>query len=151
MAVGDKDHRGVAVAVAVALGGFDQPLDLGLGQVLARPQVAVAAAAWGDCSFYGGWRDQLEVRLSHVFALPHPETVRIIHLLRTRKLRAVAELFRLMVTAVGWLIMSAIPPKADIDPGTHRMSVKGQEYLMHRSKQQLYSITSSARASKVWV
>ena len=42
MAVGDQDHGGVAVAVAVALGGVDQPLDFGLGQVLA----ACAARRW---------------------------------------------------------------------------------------------------------
>jgi hypothetical protein len=30
-------HRGVAVTPAIALGGRDQPIDLGAGQVLPRP------------------------------------------------------------------------------------------------------------------
>ncbi len=38
VAVSDEDHRGIAVAVTVALRGFDQRLDLALGQVLARAQ-----------------------------------------------------------------------------------------------------------------
>ena len=49
--IGHQDHRGVAVAPAIALGGFQQPLDLGLRQVLAGPQVGVAAALHCDCSF----------------------------------------------------------------------------------------------------
>ena len=59
--VGHKDHRGVPVAPAVALGRVHQPLDLGLGQVLAGAQLGVGEALRGNCSFYGGWRDQLEV------------------------------------------------------------------------------------------
>ena len=39
--VGDQDHGGVAVAVAVGLGGLDQLLDLGLGQMLARAQLGI--------------------------------------------------------------------------------------------------------------
>jgi hypothetical protein len=35
--IGQKDHGGIAVSVAVALGGVDQPLHLGLGQILAGP------------------------------------------------------------------------------------------------------------------
>jgi hypothetical protein len=31
----DQDHGGIAVTVPVALGGFDQPLDLALGEVAA--------------------------------------------------------------------------------------------------------------------
>jgi hypothetical protein len=60
MPIGDKDHNGVPVAVAVALRRRDQPLDLMLGEVFARPQVAVSAPPRRNCSFYGGWRDQLE-------------------------------------------------------------------------------------------
>ena len=70
--VGHKDHRGVPVAPAVSLGGVHQPLDLGLGQVLAGAQVGVGEPPGRDCSFYGGWRDQLEVRLGHVFGSPQP-------------------------------------------------------------------------------
>jgi hypothetical protein len=40
--VGHKDHDGVPVAVAVVLRSLDQPLDLMLGEVFARPQIALA-------------------------------------------------------------------------------------------------------------
>ncbi len=65
--VGHEDHGGVPVAPAVAPGGFHQPLDLGLGQILAGAQVGVWRTLGGDCAIYGGWRDQLEVRLGHGF------------------------------------------------------------------------------------
>ena len=45
VAVSHEDHRGVAVAIAVAVGNFHEPLDLSLGEVLARPQVAIGGAA----------------------------------------------------------------------------------------------------------
>src|SRR5271155_4192448 len=67
MPIGQEDHRGVTVAVAIALGRFHEPLDLGLGQVLAGAQVAVGEALGGNCSFYGVWRDQFEVRFAHAF------------------------------------------------------------------------------------
>jgi hypothetical protein len=51
MPVGDKDRGGVTVAVPIVLRCRDQPLDLVLGEVFARPQVAVAASPWGNCSF----------------------------------------------------------------------------------------------------
>ena len=70
MPVGHKDHRGVPVAPAVSRGGFHQPLDLGLGQVLAGAQVAVGGPLGANCSIYGGWRDQLEVRFGHTFRAP---------------------------------------------------------------------------------
>ena len=65
MAVGHKDHGGVALATLVALSRFYQCLDLGLSRVLAGPQLAVGEPLGGICSFYGGWRDQLEVRFAH--------------------------------------------------------------------------------------
>jgi len=46
MPVCHQDHGGVTVAVAVALGCLDQALDLGLGQILPRPQLGVWPAAW---------------------------------------------------------------------------------------------------------
>ncbi len=67
MPIGHKDHGGVPVAIAVSLGRCHQPLDFGLRQVLAGAQVGVGEPLGRDCSFYGGWRDQLEVRLGHVF------------------------------------------------------------------------------------
>jgi hypothetical protein len=70
MPVGDKDHRGVPVAPAVALGRVHELLDLGFRQVLASANVAVAGSPGGNCSFYSGWRDQLEMPFSHVFAPP---------------------------------------------------------------------------------
>ena len=52
------------------LAAVHQPLDLGLGQVLAGAQVGVGEPLGRNCSFYGGWRDQLEVRFGHVFRPP---------------------------------------------------------------------------------
>jgi hypothetical protein len=48
--VGDEDHGGIAVAVAITFGGFDQLLDLGLGQVLALPVSGVGTPTGGNCS-----------------------------------------------------------------------------------------------------
>ena len=55
------------MAVAVALGRFHQAFDFRLGQMLTGPQVLVGEPSRGNCSFYDGWRDQLEVRLRHDF------------------------------------------------------------------------------------
>ena len=41
MTVSHEDHGGVAVAPAVAVGSFHQPLDLGLSQVFAGAQIGV--------------------------------------------------------------------------------------------------------------
>jgi hypothetical protein len=41
MPEGQKDHEGVAVAIAIGLGRLDQSLDLVDGQVLACPQDAI--------------------------------------------------------------------------------------------------------------
>ena len=60
MSVGHEHHGGVPVAVAVARRGFHEPLDLGLGQVFPRPQVAVGSSPGRNFSIYGGWRDKLE-------------------------------------------------------------------------------------------
>jgi hypothetical protein len=70
MSVGHKHHRGVAVTPAVLPGSVHQPLDLNLGQVLAGAQLAVERALWGNCSVYGGWRDQLEVAFGHALRAP---------------------------------------------------------------------------------
>ena len=42
--IGDEDHRCIAMAVAIALGGFDQPLNLALGEVAAP-----------DCEVFSVW------------------------------------------------------------------------------------------------
>jgi hypothetical protein len=49
--VGYQNHRGVPVAVAIPRRGVDEPLDLCLGQVFPRPQVAIPAPFGRDCSF----------------------------------------------------------------------------------------------------
>jgi hypothetical protein len=41
-----QDHGGVAMAVAVGLGGLDQALDLALGQMLAGTQIGVLPPQW---------------------------------------------------------------------------------------------------------
>ena len=49
------------VAVTIALGGLQEPLDLGLGEVLAGAQGGVGWTLGRDRSIYDGWRDQLEM------------------------------------------------------------------------------------------
>ena len=55
LAEGDKDHGGIPVTPAIGLGGFNQPIDLGAGQVLPRPIDRVRfSPRHGDCSIYSG-------------------------------------------------------------------------------------------------
>ena len=66
MPVGDQHHGGVAMAVAVGPGGFDEAVDLGVGQVFTRPHLGIAnpfgwSAVWLDCPNNSGWRDQRQV------------------------------------------------------------------------------------------
>ena len=70
MSIGDEDYRGIAVAVTVALRSLNQPFDFRLGEVFSGPQVFVGEPLRGDCSFYDGWRDQLEMRLRHMYQYP---------------------------------------------------------------------------------
>ena len=67
VAIGDKDHGRVAVAPAVVLGRPDQALDLGLGEVLARPIGSVRPPAVCDCSLFDGWSHEFEVLFGHGF------------------------------------------------------------------------------------
>src|SRR5271154_3646560 len=69
MPVSHEDHGGVPMTVSVALGCLDQLFNLGLGQVLPAAELAVRPANWANCSFFGDWRDQLQVRFSHGFRL----------------------------------------------------------------------------------
>jgi hypothetical protein len=48
--VGEEYTQGIAVTVPVALGRFDQPLDLVRGEMLARSQIGIFRSARGDCS-----------------------------------------------------------------------------------------------------
>ena len=72
MAVGDQDHGGVAVAIAVLASCRDQPIDLGIGQVLARADLGVAAPLrWSslvNCPINGGRRHQRQMRFFHGFS-----------------------------------------------------------------------------------
>ena len=72
MPVGDQDHGGVAVAIAVLASCRDQPIDLGVGQVLARADLGVAAPLrWSslvNCPINGGWRHQRQMRFFHGFS-----------------------------------------------------------------------------------
>jgi hypothetical protein len=45
MAIGDQDHRCIAMAMSIALGGFDQSLNLALGEIAAF-----------DCEVFSVWR-----------------------------------------------------------------------------------------------
>jgi hypothetical protein len=60
VAIGNKDHRGVAVGPAVALGGPEQPFDLGLRQVFAGAQVSIWGTLRCNCSIYGARSHQPE-------------------------------------------------------------------------------------------
>jgi hypothetical protein len=62
---GHEDHRRIPVAVPVGLGGVHERLDLAGCQVLPGAKFGVRAPARSNCSFYFGWRDQLEVRFCH--------------------------------------------------------------------------------------
>ena len=63
MPEGDQDHGRVPVAVPIALGGLDQLVNLALSQMLACPQLGIWQPARRHCSYFGGWRDQLEPRM----------------------------------------------------------------------------------------
>src|SRR5262245_50223747 len=65
MPEGDQDHRGVAVAVAVRPGRFNQPLNLRLGEMFARPIFGVRTAKQMNCAFFVAWRDQLQCWFCH--------------------------------------------------------------------------------------
>ena len=61
VAEGDKDHGGIPVTPAIGLGGTDQPIDLGAGQVLAGPVFGISLPSRHcDCSIYSGWRHQFQ-------------------------------------------------------------------------------------------
>ena len=61
VAEGDKDHGGIPMTPAIGLGGIDQPIDLGAGQVLPRPIFSVPfPSRYGDCSIYSGWGHQFQ-------------------------------------------------------------------------------------------
>src|SRR5262249_19540462 len=61
MAEGQQNHGCVPVACRC----LDQPLDLGLGQVLTGAVLGVPSSPRrGNCRNFAGWRDQLEVRIA---------------------------------------------------------------------------------------
>jgi hypothetical protein len=49
---------------------FHQAFNLALGEILAPAQLGIGWPPGGDCSVYGGWRDQFKMRLGHDSALP---------------------------------------------------------------------------------
>lgn len=72
MAISQQDHRGVAMAPAISPGRCHDALDLSAGQVFAGTQIGVRKPPGRNCSFYGGWHDQLEVRFRHANGPPVP-------------------------------------------------------------------------------
>ena len=52
MPVGDQNHGGVPVTVAVVLRGLDHPLDLGRGEVLAPPQLGYFGQRGATARFF---------------------------------------------------------------------------------------------------
>ena len=75
VAVGHQDHRAVPMAPAVRSGCFEQLLDLGLGQVLARPELGIWTPCRGNCSFFAR-RHSFRCNLAIEFRLPAKGTVR---------------------------------------------------------------------------
>jgi hypothetical protein len=67
---GQQDHGGIAMALPVALGRLDQLPDLVGREVLAGPELGILLSLRSNCSFYFGWRDQLEMRFCHVKSMP---------------------------------------------------------------------------------
>jgi hypothetical protein len=65
MPEGQKDHEGVAVAIAIGLGRLDQSLDLVDGQVLACPQDAILCPTRRNYSIFSYWRDQTQAWFGH--------------------------------------------------------------------------------------
>ena len=49
MPIGDQDHGRATMTVAITFGGLDQPLDLGLGQVLPLPVVGIRPTSLDNC------------------------------------------------------------------------------------------------------
>ena len=61
VAEGDEDHGAIPMTPAISLGGIDQPIDLGAGQMFPGPIDGVRfTSRRGNCSFYDGWRHQLQ-------------------------------------------------------------------------------------------
>ena len=71
MAIGNQKHGRVSVAVTIVFCGIDQPFNLSFGQVFSAAKLAVRLPPWGNCSFFGSWGDQLQVRFGHGFPPPH--------------------------------------------------------------------------------
>jgi hypothetical protein len=69
MPVSHEEHGRIPVAVAIVLCGLGELFDLALGQVLSAAKLAVWPAPRGDCSVFGGRREQLQVRFGHGFRL----------------------------------------------------------------------------------
>ncbi len=69
-------HGGVAVAVPVVPGRLHEPLDLGLREIFAGPQLDIGTTAgWVNCPIYGRWRHQLQGRFCHDNLLPQCASV----------------------------------------------------------------------------
>ena len=69
MAVGHQDHGRVAVAIRLSLAVSVSRAISASVKILPRPQFGVRSAhRHGNCSFFGGWRYQFEMRLGHDFA-----------------------------------------------------------------------------------
>jgi hypothetical protein len=67
VSVRDEQHGGIAVAMAIDFRGGNELLDLGLGEMLARAQLAIWSADRRDCSIYGGRGNQPKAYLSQAF------------------------------------------------------------------------------------
>ena len=70
MPIGDQHHGRVAMTVAIIAGGLDQSLDLGLGEVLTRPDLGIGPAPGRtlrrlNCPINSAWGDQGQMPFFH--------------------------------------------------------------------------------------
>ena len=70
MTIGHQHHRGISMPPTVLPSGVHDPFNFRFRQVLAGSQVGVRRPPRRDCSFYDGWRDQLQVCFRHAVG-PH--------------------------------------------------------------------------------
>ena len=81
MSVGHEHHSRVSVAIAVALGRFHEPLDLGFGQVFAGSQLAVGGRLGVTVRFTMAGVTGFRCALAIVFGLIAGLTVHITRVL----------------------------------------------------------------------
>src|SRR6476659_11230438 len=70
--IGHEHHCGIPMPPTVLPSDVHEPFDLRFRQVLTGSQFGVRRPGRSNCSFYDGWRDQLQVCFWHVFGSHSP-------------------------------------------------------------------------------